>query len=277
MTSKRESSKGRELPREETKQEAVEEVKIDVAEPAVVEEVKAPAREMAVPMEWSPKTELGKAVMAGKITSVDEVFAQGMKISEPEIVDALIPELNKEIILIGGSTGKGGGIRRTPSKRTTRMHKSGRRFRLSVMVVVGNGNGYIGVGLAKGPPGKQRDVADKALNKAKLNIIPIRRGCGSWECNCGGHHSIPFGVSGKAGSVRIELLPAPKGVGLCISNETKKMMRLAGITDIWCKSRGQTQTRVNLINATFAALRNLNRFRIQEKYEKVVGLRGGRC
>jgi len=104
----------------------------------------------------------------------------------------------------------------------------------------------------------------------------VRRGCGSWECGCGTAHSIPFTVTGKAGSVRVNLKPAPRGLGLAVSDEVKKMIRLAGITDVWCKSRGQTQSRVNLMKAVFDALYKLDTFRVTEAGEKAVGLKTGR-
>jgi len=226
--------------------------------------------------DWTPETKLGTDVLEGKIKSIDEIFDRGMKITESGIVDFLMPDLATETVLIGGSTGKGGGIRRTPTRRTARMHKSGRRYRMSAMVIVGNNNGYVGIGLAHGPTGKQRDVVKKAVNKAKLNLIPVRRGCGSWECGCGGPHSVPFAVTGKSGSVRILLKPAPKGIGLCVSNEVKKVMRLAGIRDIWCKTRGESQTRVNFIKAAFNALKRTDAVRVQEKFGKPVGLAVGR-
>jgi len=225
---------------------------------------------------WKPKTSLGKDVATGTIGDIDIIFAEGRKIIEPEIIDILLPSMGSDIILIGGSTGKGGGIRRTSFRRTSRMHKSGRRYRISVLSAAGNSDGYIGLGLAKGPPGRHREVMEKSLRKAKLNIVPIRRGCGSWECNCGGIHSIPFAAKGKSGSVKIELLPAPKGVGLCVSGEVKKMMRLAGIKDVWCKTRGQSRTRVNLAKAAFSALKELNTYKIQGKYEKIVGVNIGK-
>lgn len=256
------------MPRKPKKQEEDEEKKIDEAEKTTVPSI--------VPEGWVPKTELGKKVLEGKITNIDEIFANGIKILESQITDILLPNLERELILIGGSTGKGGGIRRTPFRRTTRMHKSGRRYRISSMIVVGNKNGYVGIGIASGPPGKHQDVIEKALHKAKLNIIPIRRGCGSWECNCMTPHSIPFAVKGKAGSVRVELLPAPKGVGLAVSDQVKKVMRLAGISDIWIKSRGQTSTRINLIRAVFDALKRLNKFKTKPEYEEAVGLKMGR-
>ena len=226
--------------------------------------------------EWTPRTSLGRKVLSGEITDIEMLFEKGIKITEPQITDMLLPDMRQEIILIGGAAGKGGGKRRTPSRRTTRMHKSGRRFRLSAMAVVGNSNGYVGLGKAHGPPGKHRDVIEKALSKAKLNIIPVRRGCGSWECSCGTSHSIPFEVKGKIGSVHLTLKPAPKGVGLVVMDEVKKVMRLAGIKDVWCKSRGQTTTRQNTIAAVFDALRKINRFRTNAEYEKHVGMKEGK-
>lgn len=226
--------------------------------------------------EWVPKTELGRKVLNNEITDIMQIFNSGRRITEPEVVDALIPNLNSEIIMIGGSTGKGGGIRRTPSKRTTRMHKSGRRFTTSALVVAGNGDGIVGLGFAAGPPAKHQELMQKALQKAKLNMIPIRRGCGSWECSCAKPHSIPITVTGKSGSVIVELKPAPRGIGLCVSDEIKKIMSLAGVRDIWSKTRGQTQSRINLVKAVFDALKRLDRFKLQDSQVKTVGLAEGK-
>jgi small subunit ribosomal protein S5 len=271
------------MPREVKKQEEAEELEIKAEEEIVPEEIKEiteiklPEKAKVIaPESWKPKTELGKKVLAGEITDIAKVFSEGLKISEPAIVDVLLPNLEKEIILIGGSTGKGGGIRRTPFKRTSRMHKSGRRYKISVMTVIGNKNGYVGVGLASGPPGKHQEVIEKSLNKSKLGIIPIRRGCGSWECSCGTNHSVPFAVTGKSGSVRLTLLPAPKGVGLAVSDEVKKLLRLAGISDIWSKTKGNTQMRINLIKATFDALKKLNAYKIKPEFEEKSGMTTGK-
>jgi small subunit ribosomal protein S5 len=259
------------MPREEKKQEETEELEIKAEEEITPKEIKVIA-----PENWRPKTELGKKVLAGEVTDITKVFSEGLKIAEPAIIDVLVPNLEKEIILIGGSTGKGGGIKRTPFKRTSRMHKSGRRYRISVMTVIGNKNGYVGVGLGSGPPGKHQEIIEKSLNKAKLSLIPVRRGCGSWECMCGTNHSIPFAVEGKVGSVRIKLLPAPKGVGLAVSDEVKKLLRLAGISDIWSKSKGNTQMRTNLIRATFDALKKLNAYKVKPEYESKSGMTIGK-
>lgn len=209
--------------------------------------------------EWKPKTKLGMEVLQGKITSIDQIFEEGKKIMEPEIVDYLLPNIENEIILIGGSPGKGGGIRRTPGRRTSRMHKSGRRYKITSMVVVGNRDGY--VGLATGESVDFQSAIEKATRNAKMNIIPVKRGCGSWECGCGEKHSIPYKVEGKVGSCRVVLKPAPKGLGLCASDSVKKIMILAGIKDIWIESYGQTKTRINHMKAVFKALKNLNKIK----------------
>lgn len=214
---------------------------------------------------WIPRTELGKAVAEGRITSMDEIFASGKKIKEPEIVDKLL-RLQTEIILVGSSSGKGGGKRRTPTKRTTRMHRSGRRYTVSAVIAVGNGDGYLGIGKASSL--ENRKAIEKATENAKLNIIPIKRGCGSWECSCGSSHSIPYEVNGKRGSVKVVLKPAPKGIGLCISDEAKKLMHLVGIKDIWSKSFGATSSRNNFVMALLDALKKINRVKLKDAEEK---------
>jgi small subunit ribosomal protein S5 len=214
---------------------------------------------------WKPRTELGKAVLNGEITSIDEIFSKGLKIREPEIVDMLLPDLKTELIYIGGTPGKGGGIKRTPTRRTARMHRSGRRYKISAVVVVGR-PGYIGVGRASAV--EHADAINKATNAAKCALIPVMRGCGSWECGCGAPHSIPMIAKGKSGSVRVTLLPAPKGVGLCIGDEEKKMFRLVGIDDVWSRVSGETRTRLNYIQAIYDAFKSLNKMRLAEPSER---------
>ncbi len=211
---------------------------------------------------WIPRTELGKDVFEGKITSLDEVFALGRKIKEPEIIDKLLPNLQSEIIFIGGSPGKGGGDQKTPTRRTARMHRSGRRYKISAVVVVGDGEKYLGVG--KSSAAENRVAIEKAMKNAKINVIPVKKGCGSWECTCGEEHSIPVEVKGNMGSVTVSMKPAPKGLGLCISDEGKKLMKLAGIRDIWTKSFGETRSRVNYTEALFDAFKKMNRMKFKE-------------
>ncbi len=189
-------------------------------------------------MTWEPKTKLGRLVAEGKITSMSQALRSGLPLREPEIVDALLPELQDEVIDV---------------RMVQRMTDSGRRTKFSVMVAVGNGDGFVGIGKAKS---KEVGAAiRKAIDKAKLNIIEIKRGCGSWECGCGMPHSLPFKVVGKCGSVRVILKPAPKGVGLAVGDVAKVILRLAGVKDVWGFTRGHTKTTFNYAMATFDALR----------------------
>lgn len=206
---------------------------------------------------WIPKTELGRRVIRGEFKTIEDVLKSGELILEPEVVDYLVPEIKNDVIYIGGSPGKGGGIRRTATKRTVRMHKSGRRFKLTSVIVVGNEDSIVGLG--KTSSREHKTAIEKALEQAKTNIIRVRKGCGSWECGCGGDHSIPFRTEARYGSVKVVLLPAPKGVGIVASDSVKKIISLAGIKDIWVKTDGSTATRINLAYATLEALKNLNR------------------
>jgi small subunit ribosomal protein S5 len=193
--------------------------------------------------EWVPRTRIGKMVKEGKITSIDEIFAMNVPILEPEIVDYLLPDLNHEIIDVG-----------IVQKQTD----AGELSRFRVVVIVGNENGYVGIG--KGKAKQLRFAIEKAIINAKLNIVPVRRGCGSWECMCGTPHSVPFTVNGKSGSVRITLYPAPKGTGLVAGDVAKVVLRMAGIKDVWSKTLGETRTTYNFARATYNALVNTYRF-----------------
>jgi small subunit ribosomal protein S5 len=96
---------------------------------------------------------------------------------------------------------------------------------------------------------------DKATMAAHLNVIPVKLGCGSWECRCNQLHSIPFKVRGKGGSVGIEIIPGPRGLSLVAGENIKSLLKLAGIKDAWTKSFGSTNTMSSTTKAIFAALR----------------------
>lgn len=188
--------------------------------------------------EWKPVTKLGRMLKSGEIADIKDVFRSGLPVMEPEIIDALLPGMLEEVVDIS---------------IVQRMHKSGRRVRFRATVAIGNADGYIGLGasIAKevGP------AIRKAIRVAKLNLIDIRRGCGSWECGCGTAHSVPLKVVGSAGSVRVILLPAPKGIGLVAGDISKTILRLAGITDAWSRTEGNTKTTINTAKATYNALK----------------------
>lgn len=195
--------------------------------------------------EWIPLTGLGRMVAAGEITSIDEVLASGRPIKEPQIVDFLLPDLEDEVLDIN---------------MVQRMTDSGRRVKFRTVVVVGNRNGYVGFG--QGKDVQVGNAIQKAIVNAKLNLIKVSRGCGSWECGCDTGHSIPIEVTGKAGSVRVTLKPAPQGIGLVTGETPKKVLTLAGIKDVWAFNRGQTRTTINYAKATFEALKQTNIVRI---------------
>ncbi len=187
---------------------------------------------------WKPRTKLGRLVVEGKITSIEEVFMQGYQIKEPEIVDILLPELKSEILDV------------TIVQRQT---EAGERTRFKSIVAVGNEDGYVGVGVGKAK--HVRTSIEKAIKDAKLNLIPVRRGCGSWECRCDRPHSLPFRVEGKCGSVRVILLPGPRGLGLVAGETAKIILRLAGIKDCWSRTFGQTSTVQSFAFAVYNALK----------------------
>jgi len=259
---KKKVKKKKEVPKKKPKKEEVKPKEVEKKEEkVVVEKVAKKVVEGEAPT-WIPKTSLGKAVMEGKVTDINKILGEGIRIREAQIVDVLVPNIESELILIGGRPGKGGGIERTPLRISAKMHKSGRRYACTAFAVVGNRDGIIGMG--KGRAKGSRGAINKAIKQAKLNLIKVPRGCGSWECGCDGPHSIPFKTEGKSGSVRVTLMPAPRGIGLAVDDETKKVLTLAGISDIWGKTLGNTGTRINLIIAVFSALKNLHRYRTGE-------------
>lgn len=188
---------------------------------------------------WVPKTRLGKMVMEGQISSIYEIFEEGYKIKEVEIVDVLVPDLQDDVIDIN-----------LVQKQTD----AGERSRFRAIVAVGNGDGLIGLGLGKAR--RVRNAIEKGIRNAKLNVYPIRRGCGSWECDCGELHTLPFKVEGKSGSVVVTLIPGAKGLGLVAGDTAKRILSLAGVTDCWSKSKGSTKTTTSFSLATFEALKN---------------------
>jgi small subunit ribosomal protein S5 len=209
-------------------------------------------------IEWIPKTELGREVMAGKIKTIDEIIEQNKKIFESGIVDHLIPNLDMELINIGQAKGKFGGGKRRPWRQTQKKTCEGNVPTFSCLVVVGDQNGHVGLGLGKAK--ETIPAKGKAIKNAKVNLLQINRGCGSFHCTCNEKHSIPFEVEGKCGSSKIVLMPAPKGTGLAIDGECKKILKLAGIKDVYSKTYGQTRTKINLARACMDALQKLNKF-----------------
>lgn len=219
---------------------------------------------------WKPKTGVGKKVKSGEIKSIGEILDKGLKILEPDIIDVLMPNLTTDLLMIGQSKGKFGGGQRRVFKQTQKKTQEGNKPKFATFAAIGNGDGYVGIGYGKSK--ETVPAREKAIRRAKLNIIKIRRGCGSWQCSCKEPHSIPFAVKGKCGSVVIKLIPAPKGTGLIVENECQKILKLAGIKDVWSKTFGVTSTKSNVINACYNALKGLINTKVNVKYAKELGI-----
>lgn len=193
---------------------------------------------------WTPRTQLGKEVASGQITSIQEIYDSGRKILEPEIIDRLLPDLKEEVVDV---------------KSTQRMTAYGRKMQMRAVVIIGNGAGFIGVGVGKAA--ETRDAIAGGIVDAKKRLTRVKFGCGSWECACGGTHSIPLEISGKSSSTRVTLKPAPKGVGIVAGRSARKVLELAGVKDVWSFSSGRTRNTLNTIQAVVTALDTLNKLK----------------
>jgi small subunit ribosomal protein S5 len=139
--------------------------------------------------------------------------------------------------------------------RVTKVVKGGKNFSFSALVVVGDGNGWVGFGT-----GKAREVPSaisKGVDQAKRNLvrIPMR---GS---------TIPHPVVGRFGAGAVMLKPASEGTGVIAGGAVRAVMESAGIQDILTKSLG-TKTPHNVLRATMQGLQSL------QDAEQVAGIRG---
>lgn len=204
---------------------------------------------------WVPKTKLGKLVKEGKEKDIDKILLKHKTILEPEITDILL-KLDSDLLLIGQAKGKFGGGKRRAWRQTQKKTMEGNVITFSCMAVVGDKNGHVGLGLGKAK--ETLPAREKAVRDAKLNIIKLTRGFETQEEKGNEPHTVPFKVEGKCGSVRIKLLPAPRGTGLVVGDECKKILKLAGIKDVYGVSTGQTRTTFNLAKACIDALTKTN-------------------
>ena len=129
--------------------------------------------------------------------------------------------------------------------RVTRVSAGGKRFRFRAVVVTGNKNGKVGVGVAKGLDVAQ--AVEKATQKAMKNLIavPIIEG------------TIPYEVSAKFGPAIVLLKPKRKGKGLVAGGPVRVVCHLAGIKNISSKILGATKNKLNNAMATIEALKLL--------------------
>ncbi|HHX60431.1 MAG TPA: 30S ribosomal protein S5 [Epulopiscium sp.] len=130
-------------------------------------------------------------------------------------------------------------------KRVTKVVKGGRNFRFSALVVVGDGNGHVGVGIGKAT--EIPDAINKGIESAKKNLIYIERN----EVDSIYHDNI-----GEFGSARVLLKPAAEGTGVIAGGPVRAVLELAGIRNVRTKSLGSNNKK-NVVNATLEGLETL--------------------
>lgn len=179
---------------------------------------------------------------SGEIKNMSEAINSGLPIREPEIIDALLPELEDEVLNIN---------------MVQRMTDSGRRVRFAITAVTGNKDGFVGLGQAKGK--EVGPTIRRAIDRAKINMIEVRRGAGSWQSGEGAPAtSVPYQTEGKCASTVAIIKPAPQGTGLVGGKIARSVLGLAGVQDAYVQTKGQTRTTTNNAKALFQALENLN-------------------
>ena len=208
---------------------------------------------------WQPRTRLGRMVMNGEVLTYEQALATGYPIREVEIVDALLPEMEDDVLSVN---------------MIQRMTDSGRRVRFNVLCAVGNKDGYVGLSVCKGK--EVASTIQKAITQAKLNLVPVLRGNGSWESAEGPGNSIPFKSTGRSGSTRVTLLPAPSGKGLVIGDYGRRVLTLAGVEDVWSRSSGQTRSTINFARATYNALEELSKTKVSDQVGERLHITVGR-
>lgn len=150
-------------------------------------------------------------------------------------------ELNERVIFIN---------------RVSKTVKGGKRFRFSILLAVGDGEGNVGIGM-----GKAREISEavrKGMEDAKKDMIFVKRN----------GKTIPHPVLGRYGSAAVLLRPAADGTGVIAGNVVRSIMELGGVKDVMTKVVGRTSNPVNVARATLAAVAALR------TRDEIMALRG---
>ncbi|PIE23494.1 MAG: 30S ribosomal protein S5 [Planctomycetota bacterium] len=140
--------------------------------------------------------------------------------------------------------------------RTSAVVKGGRRFSFSALTVVGNRKGIVGVGYGKAK--QVPSAVEKSVKDGRKSLIRVELDEGT----------IPHQVEGRYGSSHVRLIPASAGTGVIAGGTVRKVLELAGITDILTKSFGSN----NPINVVKATLDGLAQLRHKETVAKLRGV-----
>ncbi|EYE87711.1 30S ribosomal protein S5 [Fervidicella metallireducens AeB] len=139
--------------------------------------------------------------------------------------------------------------------RVAKVVKGGRNFRFSALVVVGDENGHVGVGMGKAT--EVPEAIRKAVEDAKKHLIEVAV-VGT---------TIPHDVIGEFGAGKVLLMPAKEGTGVIAGGPVRAVLELAGIKDVRSKSLGSNNSK-NMVNAT---INGLSRLRTAEEIAKLRG------
>jgi len=140
--------------------------------------------------------------------------------------------------------------------RVTRVTKGGKQMSFRVCVLIGDRNGRVGYGLAKG-----KDVqigVEKAVNQAKKTMVRIPTVNGT----------IPHRIEAKFNAARVLLKPAPQGSGIIAGSVVRTVLEMAGVPNASAKMVGKTNNKVNNVKAVFKAITSFKKSAVEEARKK---------